>query len=421
MSQVEDGALEGPAEVRGAAPAWFGLLSLPGGVAQGFVSVSLAYVLRQHGASVAAIAGLVSLNLLPQTCRFVFGPVVDMSLTAKRWYLICVGAIVAGFVVMGFAPLTPAGMPLLSGLALLLGIVASAGAAALAAIVAQTVPHARRGSVAGWLQTGGLGGVGLGGGAGLWLSVHAGGPAVAALTLAAACLACILPVLGVRTPSTSTGHGLQVQALGLGRDLCALLRTRQGALAALVVTIPASLGAAANLFPAVAGDWRASADLVAVVTGVLGGLATLPGCILGGYLCDRFARRIVYIWAAIACAAGEAAMAWAPHTPAWFAGMVMANALLLGIGFAAVAAVIFECLGPRAAATTASLLGSLSNVPVVAMTAIVGVVQTRHGSSAMLLTEAGAAVVSIAAYAALAYAWRPAGEGGNVALAAAGA
>jgi MFS family permease len=200
-----------------------------------------------------------------------------------------------------------------------------------------------------------------------------------------------------------------------------LLRTRQGVLAALVVTIPAALGAAANLFAAVAGDWRASADLVAGVTGVLSGLATVPGCMLGGYLCDRFPRRIVYVWSAAACAAGEAAMAWAPHTPAWFAFMVLANAALLGVGFAAVAAVIYECLGPRAAATVAALLGSLCNVPVVAMTALVGWVQTRHGSSAMLLTEAGVGAVSVAAYAALAWAWRPQDGSAAASLAAAGA
>src|SRR5437870_4322534 len=81
------------------------------------------------------------------------------------------------------------------------------------------------------------------------------------------------------------------------------------------------LGAASNLFGAIAGDWRASADLVAVVTGMLGGLASVPGCIFGGYLCDRFPRRTFYIFAALANAGGEVLMALAPHTPFWFAAM----------------------------------------------------------------------------------------------------
>ena len=100
-------------------------------------------------------------------------------------------------------------------------------------------------------------------------------------------------------------------------------------------------------------------------------------------------------------------MAWAPHTPLWFAGMVLGNGLLLGAGYSALSAVQFDCLGPRSAATVASVLGSLANLPLVAMLPIVGWVQTRHGSTAMLLCEAGVALVSVAGYAALAYAWRP--------------
>jgi MFS family permease len=215
------------------------------------------------------------------------------------------------------------------------------------------------------------------------------------------------PIFWIRTPPRTAATGLTEQVKGLGHSLWSLLRTRQGVLAALVATIPACLGAAANLFPAVSGDWHASADLVAGVTGVLGGLVTLPGCLAGGYLCDRFPRRIVYVSAAFACALGEAAMAWVPREPAWFAGMVLGNAFLLGIGFAALSAVIYECLGPRAAATVASALSSLANLPLVVMVAVVGAVQTRRGSSAMLYTEAGVAAVAVAVYAALAYAWRP--------------
>ncbi len=407
-------------EVRGLPPFLFGPLSLTSGVAQGFISVSLGYVLRQHGVSVAAIAGLVSLNLLPQTWRFVFGPVVDMSLTAKRWFVICNLVVVVGMAVIGFAPLTASAMPLLDVCGLVLGIALAAAAASNAALVSQIVPQARRGAVAGWVQTGNLGGVGLGGGAGLWLSVHAGGPIVSALILAAVCLASLSPIVWVRAPRVTASVALPAQARGLAGGLWALLRTRQGVLAALVVTIPAGLGAASNLFPVVAGDWKASADLVALITGVLGGLASVPGCLVAGYLCDRFPRRVVYIWAALACAAGEAAMAWAPHTPALFAIMVLVNGALVGMAFSGIAAIIFECLDPRAAATIGSLLGSLCNAPVVAMTALVGVVQTRHGSNAMLLTEAGTAVVVIAGYALLAYLWRPQSPQFPAALMAAG-
>lgn len=399
-------------DVRGLTPFWYALLSLPAGIAAGFVAVSLSYILKRNGVGVEAIAGLVSLSLLPQTWRFLIGPAVDVSLSSKHWYLICIGAEAACFVVLAFTPLNVAGMPLLAAVALALGVTTSAAGSSIAAAMAQTTPDARRGEVAGWTQTGNLGGAGVGGGAGLWLAVHAGGPSVAALMLTSVCLVCAAPILWLRTPRRPHDARLAAQAGALGRTLWALVLARRGVLAALVVTLPAALGAASNLFSAVAGDWRASADLVALVTGVLGGLATIPGCILGGYLCDRFPRRVVYVWAALACAAGEAAMAWAPHTPSWFAGMVLANAFLLGVGYSALSAVIFDCLGGIGAATIASMLSSLCNLPLVVMVAVVGWVQARHGSSAMLLTEAGVALVAVAGYAALAYAWRPEEERG---------
>ena len=35
---------------------------------------------------IAAIAGLVGLFLFPQSAKLLIGPVIDVSLTVKRWY-----------------------------------------------------------------------------------------------------------------------------------------------------------------------------------------------------------------------------------------------------------------------------------------------------------------------------------------------
>jgi MFS family permease len=67
--------------------------------------------------------------------------------------------------------------------------------------------------------------------------------------------------------------------------------------------------------PAVAGDWHASADVVATVTGALAGIASIPGCITSGYLCDRFPRRTVFMYCALAGAVAEGLVTLAPHTP----------------------------------------------------------------------------------------------------------
>jgi MFS family permease len=392
---------------QGLPPFAFTFLYLPMGVASGFVTVTLSYILAHRGVSVGAIAGLVSLNLLPFAWKVVMGPILDLSLSSVTWVMLSTGVIVVILLIMSFSPLTPQAMPFLDLMSLLLGVAAAAESAAVTAAMAHTTPNAQRGAVAGWQTVGNLGGSGLGGGAGLWLAVHAGGAPVAGLSLALGCAACMAPLWWMGAPPIVHDVGLRGKAAELGRSVWSLLRTRRGVLVAIVSVIPAGLGAASNLFAAVAGDWRASADLVAIVTGVFGGLATIPGCIVGGYLCDRFPRRVVYIWSALICAGGEAAMALAPHTPFWFGAMVLGNACLLGGAYAGCSAVIFDCLGKSGAATVSSLLSSLANLPLVMMVMVVGWAQSKYGSSAMLLTEAGVAVISVAGYAALAYLWRP--------------
>jgi PAT family beta-lactamase induction signal transducer AmpG len=398
-------------QVRALAPFWYMLLTAPSGIGLGFVSVTVAPTLKTHGVGVGAIATLLALTTLPSTLRFLIGPAIDLSLTTLRWVWITMVGIVAGIAVIAVTPLGPQTMPLLDLLGLLLGIAVNAKSCAVAAAMAETSPIGDRGRIAGWANVGSLGGAAIGGGAGLWIAVHLGGVIVAGAVLAAACVICILPILWLRTPPVHQGESLVARAGDVGRAIVQLMRTRAGVLVAVASVIPCSLGAAAGLFPVVAGDWRASPDMVALYTGVLTGVATAPGCILGGFLCDRFPRRVVYIWAGVAYAVTLTLMAFAPHTPAWFAAMVLVNAFTLGIGYAAIQAVIYECLGDVGAATINAVLGSVVNIPVVAMTVVVGRVQADHGSNAMLLIKAVAGFVSIAGYAALAWLWKPAAAG----------
>ncbi len=412
MTAVDD-------EARGIPAPLYAFLTLPSGLMTGFVTVTLAYVLTHHGVSVGAVAGLVSLCLLPQTWKFIAGPVLDMSLTSPRWYVIAIAAMVASLLGFALVPLEAASVPVLAVLCLTLGIGGSVSGSAQTAAMAAITPNSKRGAVAGWGQTGNLGGIGVSGGLGLWLTIHAGGPRVAVMAMIVICVASAWPLLLMRVPRRPPGLPLKTQALTLGHSLMTFARTRQGVLATVAVTIPAGLGAAGNLLPAAADDWKASADMVALVTGVLGGLATMPGCLLAGYLADRYHRRTVFISSCVAYAGGEIAMALAPHTPGAFASFVLLNALLQGVAWGAVSALIFECLGRTGAATLNTALSSLCNVPVVTVVALLGWTQTYHGSTAMLLTEAGLGIISVIGYSLLAWFWKPAVAAPTAALAAA--
>lgn len=392
--------------VRGIAPVLYGVLNLSHGIAQGLVTVTLAYVLAQRGFSVASIAGLESLWFLPLACRVVIAPVLDLSLTPTKWCVICIAALSGGMLAFNFVRLEAGYLLLIATLILTMSAAAAAATICLCAAMALTTPSARRGAVAGWMTAGNLGGTGLGGGLGLWVTVHAGGLSVATLAMALVSLASALPLVLFRLPARRPATGLPGQSAVLIGALVGLARSRDGVLAMIMAILPVGLGAAAGLMPAVAGDWRASADLVAGVTGVLGGLVVIPGAIVGGYICDRFPRRPTYIWVTFAYAVAEVANALAPHSPETFTVFVLLNAFLFGMAFAALSAVILDCLGLAAPGTVSALLTSMGNIPNVAGLALIGLVQTRYGSTAMLLAEAGVAAIFLALYASLTVFWR---------------
>jgi MFS family permease len=384
------------------------VLLLPFFLAYGFVTVTLGYVLAHHGFSVAAIAGLGALVLLPTVFGCLLAPFVDVTLTPRRWVLIGGGGGALAFVALGFVRIEPSSADLLRSLCVAATLLCGVqGAAVLAAMVAMT-PPSRRGALAGWAQIANLSGAALGGGLALWLVTHAGGMRTACLALAGATLLACAPILALRIPPSATGERFGSRVKAATADIVQVMRSRAGVLAIMVQVLPAALGAATGLLPSVAGQWRADADLVALVNGALQSLVTAPGCLLGGYLCTRWRHRTVYMWAALLFALGEAAMAVGPRTPFAFAAFNLSVFFVLGVSYASVAAITFEVLGARTAATLSTFLIGMSNLPLVVVGVIVGRVATASGASAMLLTEAWLGVVSVAAYALVASLWRPA-------------
>ena len=387
---------------------FFAVVFLPCGIRAGLVGVTLSYVLARHGVSLAAIAGLLALSLVPTTWQFLLGPIIDVSLTSKRWYLIAVAVLTLCLVSFGLSPLTPAAMPFLDALGLVAGLSSTLVWTAASAVMAHTTPVERRGAAAGWTQVAHMGGAGLGGGLGLWLVTHAGGPHVAILTMAAACLACALPVLVTSVPRHPAGVRLADRARGMAAEVWDFARQRRGILMIFILLLPMDMGAATAMLPTVASHWRATPDMVALIGGVLGGLAVAPGCVLGGYLCTRFPPRYVYLAGSLAFGLGEALMAFSPHTPVTFALLGLTNAFLWGLANGPYTAVIYDSMGSKAAATLGSILFSIGQLPLVLVTVVVGAVGTRWGADGMLIAEAVMAVISVAAYIALERSWRPA-------------
>ena len=377
------------------APVTFLALALPFGISGGFISVTLPFVLVQEGYSVAAAGAIAALGVAANLWRFLWGPVADLTLTVRRWYYIGIGSSAATLLILAFLPLNgPAGRWL--GMVVFLSqVAATLIVLPVGGLMAHTVAEEAKGRAAGWFQAGNLGGTGLGGGAGLWLASHfSRGMAGSVLTLAIlACAVAIYFVADVRIVSTET---ISQRIRLMGRDLISMLRAAIPLFTILLVLSPVGSGAMNGLWSAVADDWGASADRVALITGLLNGVVSAVGCIIGGWVADKLGRWWAYFGSGFALAVVASLMAIAVRNPFTYSMGVLAYALFCGMAYAAFSAVVLFAIGRGVASTKYALLSSLGNVPVVYMTVFNGWVHDRFNTAWMLHGEALAGVAAIA-------------------------
>jgi PAT family beta-lactamase induction signal transducer AmpG len=377
-------------------PSVFMLLIVPYGALSGYLTVTLGYLLSQSGMAVAQIGLLIAVSYLPQTWKFLWAPIVDTTLTRKRWYLIGTTLTSVGVIAMAACSTRATAFSVLSAVVFVASLASSFTAMSTESLLAYNTPLALKGRAGGWLQAGSLGGQGLGGGAGLWLAQRVSAPWMTGAALGLCFMLCCAALLAIAEPATTLQEqGPVRKTIALLRDLWLVLRARSGYLALLIVFLPIGTGAASNYWSAVADDWHASASTVAVVNGALGGLASAVGCLAGGYLADCLNRRVAYLGYGVLLALCGLGMALFPHTESAYVTFTLVYAVINGMCFAAFSAVTLEAIGLGAAATKYNLYASLSNIPITYMTALEGTARDRWGTNGFLYFEGIMTVVSV--------------------------
>jgi MFS family permease len=389
---------DGRPEIR---PPLFLLLVLPYGIANGFATVLLPFLITGAGHTVAEAAAVVSLALFPNMLRALIGPVVDLTLTLRRWYGIGAAACAATVLLLGLLPIRTDTLALLGAAAFLSGVGSNLLLVPVGGMMALGVPDAMKGRAGGWYQAGLLGGIGLGGGAGIWLATH-GSATVATLVLASVILSfAAVPLVLPELPRPGGAARIAERVRAIGQDLVHLVRSPAGLLALGLVAAPIGAGAAANLWSAVAPYWHASADLVALTTGALFAVASAVGSVVGGWIADRVSRWVAFFGAGGLMAATTLTMAAAPPTPATFGAGVVVYGLTLGMVNAAFSAILLYAIGRGAASTKYAVMSSVGNAPVAYMTALDGWAHDRFGAAGMLRFETavgvGAVLLGVAA------------------------
>jgi len=381
--------LSGASNTKKKHPIVFTFLILPMGVMSGYVNVTLAFLYTEAGLSVEQVAALVAAGLSPHIFKFLWAPLVDSTLSAKKWYWIANTLSAVGMLSMGMLPVTGANLVLITSIVWLANFAVTFVAMATESIMAYDVPDDLKGRAGGYFQAGNLGGTGIGGGVGLFLAQRLPDPWMTAVIIAVSCFLCGLGLFFVNdVKSNVRGESLVTSFRNVLADIWLILKSQSGLLVVILCFLPMGTGAASNLWAAVASDWNASADTVALVTGVMGGLISAAGCLIGGWICDRMNRKTAYWLFGLIGAFTASGMAFSPKTELMYIIWTSLYAITVGLSYAGFTAVVLEAMGKGAAATKYNIFAALSNTPIYYMIYINGQAYTLWGPKGMLNTEA---------------------------------
>jgi len=343
--------------------------------------------LVQHGFSVAIAASITALGLSSNLWRFAWAPFTDLTLSLHKWWLIGTGFSSASLVLLCLIPLNIHASGFLTAIVFLSQIAATFVVAPVGGFMAKTITENKKGRAGGWYQAGNLGGVGLGGGAGIWLSTHFSYQ-TAGIVLALASLACGAALYFVPQVYAEKGT-LQDRFRIMMVDLKELFRSRVALFSTVIILTPIGIGAATYVWSSLGKDWQVTDDTVALVTGVLSGGVSAVGCLFGGWVADKSGRWWSFFGAGIIMALVTLIMALAQFNHFTYVCGILFYAFSVGWANAAFSAVVLLAIGKELASTKYALLSSISNLAPVYMTAFDGWMHDAYGIRGMLMAETG--------------------------------
>lgn len=370
-------------------PSVFMFLFLPFGVMSGYISVTIGFILTRAGIPLEQVAPLIAMTLLPNIVKFLWAPLVDTTLSLKKWYIISNIITALGILSTGIIPAKVEYLSIMTIIIFFSSFGNTFLAMATESLMAHDTPENLKGRAGGWLQAGNLGGLGIGGGAGLWLADKLPQAWMSGGVIAMSCLLCSFGLLFLSEPKSTIRAESYFKTIGnLNKDIWGVIKSRMGFLALFLCFLPIGSGAASNLWSSISGEWKASADIVALVIGIVGGILAAIGCLAGGWICDRMDRKKGYILFGMFQALCAVGMAFSPRTDQMFILWTSLYSVSTGLTYAGFSAFTLEAIGKGAAATKYNVFASLSNAPIYYMIYLDEWSHKKWGALGMLNLEA---------------------------------
>ncbi len=376
-------------------PYYFFFLVLPYGISIGFANVVLPYFLIKNGFSVEATGTIAAIGIFSNVCRFLWGPVADITLSLRKWYWIGVLACVATLFLLCFLPYDLKHTALITSVVFLSQVAATFVVLPLGGLMAIRIHASKKGMVGGWYQAGNLGGVGFGGGAGLWLATNYS-IAMSGIFLCLVSLISALVIFLITDVTSSSASTFKQEMQVMCKELLSMIKVPILLFVMVLICMPIGTASASYLWSAIAGEWHVKANTIALITGALSGVISALGCVIGGWIADKKGVWWAYLGSGSLFAIVTLGMALLPFKSEVYITGVLGYSFCYGLINAAFSALALYATGTKLAATKYAMISSLANIPVVYVTYIDGWVHDKYGSKYMLATEALAALVFVA-------------------------
>lgn len=370
------------------------------GVVGQFTGLVMPFATEHAGKQLDSIGWYNLLLFIPTFLLFLYAPLVDIGPRRKHWLLI-VSAIGAACLAACFQMKLPEQIPAYLAFGFAAQLIAGLVGSCAGGLMAASLPDELRGKAGGWYNLGNLSGGSLFATAANEMIGHDVEPRLIGVFVVVMMVAPAIGAQWIDEPPRAHLAAREVFRQTL-REVGGVLTSRSGLTGLALSMSPVGTAALANFFSGMSKPYGVDRDTVAVVTGLGAVGLNALGALIGGYLCDRFNRRALYLVSGALTAMCGIAMAVSPRGPSTYIGGVIAYALVTGFCYASFTAYVLETIGrsDRTAATKYSMFTAASNFAIT----YVGWIDTRfferHNVEGVVASDAalnllGAAVLAV--------------------------
>ncbi len=366
------------------------------GVVGQFTGLVMPYATEHAGAELGSIGWYNALLFFPTFLLFLYAPIVDIGPRRKHW-LVIVSAIGAACLIASFQMKLPEQIPAYLAFAFAAQLISGLVGSCAGGLMATAMPDELRGRAGGWYNIGNLSGGGLFAAIAIAMIGHGVDPRVIGGVVAVMMVLPAVAMLVIEEPHRPHAAPREVFRQTL-REVGAVLASRSGLTGIALSLSPVGSAALANYFSGMSTPYGVSADVVAVVTGAGTVGLNAVGALIGGYLCDRYNRRVLYLLSGTLTAVCGIAMALSPRTASTYVLGVTAYALVTGLCYAAFTAYVLETIGrgDRTAATKYSLFTAASNFAITYVGWIDTRFNERYGVEGVVGSDAALNLIGVA-------------------------